>query len=78
MRRHRFDPFSFVFGALFVFLALFVLTGHSIGDLGGLSGFAIVGTVIAALIVLYAGRALLQPTGGSADRPEDDRSPDEI
>ena len=68
MKRHRFDPLAFVFGALFVFLAMFVLTANSLGDLRGLWAVAIPAIVVALLIVLYAVRALLTPR---ADVPDD-------
>jgi hypothetical protein len=78
MKRHRFDPFAFVFGALFVFLSLFVLTGNSVGDLGGLWAAAIVGIVTAALIVLYAARSLFTPSGRPDEPSADERLPDEL
>lgn len=59
MRRHAFDPFSFVFGVLFAFLSLFVLFGGSLADLGGMWAWAIPAMVVGTLIVLHAGRRLL-------------------
>lgn len=57
MRRHRFDPFSFVFGGLFVGLSLFVLLGGSLGDLGGMWSWIVPTLVVGALVVGYAVRA---------------------
>jgi hypothetical protein len=68
VRRHRFDPFAFVFGAAFVFLAVFVLTGNSLGDLRGLWAVAIPSAVVALLIVLYAARQVFTHRPGSDER----------
>jgi len=70
VRRHRFDPFAFVFGAAFVFLAVFVLTGNSLGDLRGLWAVAIPSAVVALLIVLYAARQVFTHRPASDERTE--------
>jgi membrane protein implicated in regulation of membrane protease activity len=58
--RHRFDPVAFVFGGLFLGLALFVLIGGSLGEATAVWVLAIPAMVIASLIVLYAGRQLFE------------------
>jgi hypothetical protein len=75
VRRHRFDPFAFVIGALFVFLALFVLTGNSLGDLRGLWIVAIPAVVAALLMVLYAARAMRSRMTTEQRSAEDDVTP---
>ena len=74
MTRHRFDPLAFVFGGLFVGLALFVLLGGSLGDATAVWVLAIPAMVIASLIVLYAGRQLFERRveTGPEDVPKDD------
>ena len=63
MKRHRFDPFSFVFGALFVGLSVAVLNGASLGDLQGVWAWVVPTLVVAALIIGYSLRAALtRPT----------------
>ena len=72
MTRHRFDPMAFVFGALFVGLALFVLLGGSLADATAVWVLAIPAMVIASLIVLYAGRQLFERrTDEAEDLPTD-------
>ena len=69
MKRHAFDPVAFVFGALFVFLSVFVLLGGSLGDLAGVWAWTIPAMVVGSLIVLYAGRRLLSEPARPLDGP---------
>ena len=59
MRRHRFDPLSFVFGLLFSFLGVFVLVGNSLGDMSPMWAWTIPGVAIGLLVVLYSARRLI-------------------
>jgi hypothetical protein len=76
LTRHRFDPLAFVFGALFVGFALFVLLGNSLADASAVWIVAIPAMVIASLIVLYAGRQLFEGRTAQVDAlpPEDPES----
>ena len=59
MKRHRFDPFSFVFGLLFAFVAVFVLMGNTLADLYPVWMWTLPVMTIGLLVVLYAGRRLV-------------------
>ena len=76
MRRHRFDPFSFVFGVTFVAVALYILLGGSLAEIPSAWAIAIPTLIVATLLVLYAGRQLFSrgPTPGV--EAEDDPDPD--
>ena len=75
MKRHAFDPVSFVFALLFAFLAVFVLTGSTLGDFWPIWALTLPAMTVGLLVVLYAFRRLVlartteDPTGA----PPDDR-----
>jgi hypothetical protein len=58
VKRHAFDPLSFVFGLLFAGLAMFVLLGGSLGDLSPVLLAVAPGIAIGLLIVLYSARRI--------------------
>ncbi len=59
MKRHAFDPVSFVFGLLFAFLAVFVLSGNNLADLYPLWVWTLPAMAVGLLVVLYGVRRLL-------------------
>jgi membrane protein implicated in regulation of membrane protease activity len=67
MKRHAFDPSSFVFGVTFVALAMYVLLGHSLSEIPSMWAVALPALVVASLLVLYAGRRLLRPSEADPD-----------
>lgn len=75
MRRHAFDPVSFVFGLLFAFIAVFVLTGNTLADLYPLWVWTLPAMALGLLVVLYGVRRLVSPVTGSGvdvNEPEPD------
>lgn len=62
MKRHAFDPVSFVFGLLFAFLAVFVLSGNNLADLYPLWVWTLPAMAVGLLVVLYGVRRLLTPS----------------
>lgn len=70
MKRHAFDPASFVFGLLFAFLAVFVLSGNNVADLYPLWVWTLPAMALGLLVVLYGVRRLLP--SGAPDRAEPD------
>jgi len=62
VKRHAFDPISLVFGLLFAFLAVFVLTGNTLADLWPTWALTLPAMVVGLLVVLYAVRRLLPTT----------------
>ncbi len=77
MKRHDLDPASFVFGLLFVLLALFFLIGdQSIPDIGPWI-WPVTILTLGLLIVLYAAKRILSTARerealAEADEPEDE------
>jgi hypothetical protein len=69
MKRHAFDPVSFVFGLLFAFLAVFVLSGNTLADLYPLWVWTLPAMAIGLLVVLYGVRRLLSPAASSSVVP---------
>ena len=72
MERHRFDPLSFVFGVLFVAVAVLGLVGTRVLDLRDLAWMA------PALLVIAGGALLLSSTrrpaaDGTGSEPDHDR-----
>jgi hypothetical protein len=59
VKRHAFDPISFVFGLLFAFVAVFVLSGNNLADLYPLWVWTLPAMVVGLLVVLYGVRRLL-------------------
>ena len=59
MKRHAFDPASFVLGLLFAFLAVFVLSGNDLADLYPLWVWTLPAMAVGLLVVLYGVRRLL-------------------
>jgi hypothetical protein len=66
VKRHAFDPVSFVFGLLFAFLAVFVLTGNTLGDFWPTWAVTLPAMAVGLLVVLYAVRRLV-PTRTNED-----------
>jgi hypothetical protein len=66
VKRHAFDPVSFVFGLLFAFLAVFVLTGNTLGDFWPTWAVTLPAMAVGLLVVLYAARRLV-PTRAAED-----------
>jgi hypothetical protein len=58
VKRHAFDPVSFVFGLLFAFLAVFVLSGNTLADLYPLWVWTLPVMALGLLVVLYGVRRL--------------------
>lgn len=59
MKRHAFDPISFVSGLAFLFLAVFVLTGNTLADLWPTWALTLPAMAVGLLILLYAVRRVL-------------------
>jgi membrane protein implicated in regulation of membrane protease activity len=81
MKRHRFDPFSFVFGVALVALGLYVVLAGSLAEIPSAWAVAIPTLVVATLLVLYAGRRLFDRTARLDDASETsdvERLPDEL
>ena len=70
MKRHAFDPVSFVFGLLFAFLAIFVLTGNTLADLYPLWVWTLPAMAVGLLVVLYGLRRLVTAAAGSSSEPD--------
>jgi hypothetical protein len=68
VKRHAFDPVSFVFGLLFAFLAAFVLTGNTLADFWPTWALTLPAMTLGLLVVLYAARRLVPM---STERPAD-------
>jgi hypothetical protein len=77
VKRHEFDPISFVFGLLFAFLAAFVLTGNTLADLWPTWALTLPAMTVGLLVVLYAVRRLTpsrgveEATASADDEPAD-------
>ena len=71
MKRHAFDPVSFVFGLLFAFLAVFVLTGNTLADLYPLWVWTLPAMAVGLLVVLYGVRRLVTSAPGSGSEPDE-------
>jgi hypothetical protein len=73
MKRHDFDPASFVSGMLFVVLALFFLFGErTVADLGARWIWPVVILTPGLLMVLYGVRRALRPAVEGTPRPEEE------
>ena len=74
MKRHAFDPASFVFGLLFAFLAVFVLSGNDLADLYPLWVWTVPAMAVGLLVVLYGVRRLLTQEHAEAaiNEPDED------
>ena len=77
MKRHAFDPISFVFGLLFTFLAAFVLSGNNLADLYPLWVWTLPAMAVGLLVVLYGVRRLLpsrvaEPAGPAVREPNEE------
>jgi hypothetical protein len=70
MKRHAFDPVSFVFGLLFAFLAVFVLTGNTLADLYPLWVWTLPAMAVGLLVVLYGVRRLVTSAAGTGSEPD--------
>jgi hypothetical protein len=76
VRRHAFDPISFVFGLLFAFLAVFVLSGNTLADLYPLWVWTLPAMAVGLLVVLYGVRRLMaSPVDRNARGERSDDSP---
>jgi len=73
VKRHAFDPVSFVFGLLLAFLAVFILSGNTLGDLYPLWVWTLPAMAVGLLVILYGVRRLL----ASPDTPPVTDEPDE-
>jgi hypothetical protein len=67
VKRHAFDPISFVFGLLFAFLAVFVLSGSTLADLYPLWVWTLPAMAVGLLVVLYGARRLMAPASQVAE-----------
>jgi hypothetical protein len=72
VKRHAFDPVSFVFGLLFAFLAIFVLSGNSLGDLYPLWVWTLPAMAVGLLVVLYGVRRVASPVDRDTRRERSD------
>lgn len=70
MKRHAFDPVSFVFGLLFAFLAVFVLSGNTLADLSPRWVWTLPAIAVGLLVVLYGVRRLVISPVDRAGRGE--------
>lgn len=59
MKRHAFDPVSFVSGLLLAFLAVFVMSGNTLADLYPLWVWTLPAMAVGLLVVLYGVRRLV-------------------
>ena len=75
MKRHAFDPISFVFGLLFAFVAVFVLSGNTLADLYPLWVWTLPAMAAGLLVVLYGVRRAIGPT---APEPTSPVEPEEL
>ncbi|MGH2673785.1 MAG: hypothetical protein ACRDHC_12485 [Actinomycetota bacterium] len=76
MKRHGFDPVSFVFGLLFAFLAVFVLSGNTLADLYPLWNWTLPAMAAGLLVLLYGVRRLVaSPLDRDAWWERSDESP---
>jgi hypothetical protein len=76
VKRHAFDPVSFVFGLLFAFLAVFVLSGNTLADLYPLWVWTLPAMGVGLLVVLYGVRRLVaSPADREARWERSDGSP---
>ncbi len=77
MKRHRFDPASLVFGALFLFLGLtFLGGGVDPADIRLTWVWSIPVLVVGMLLVLYAVRHAVEQREGHDAAEDPDPSPD--
>jgi hypothetical protein len=75
MKRHAFDPFSFVFGLAVTSLGLYFLIGNrTAADLGATWIWPFPVLLVGLASVIYAVRAML-PNGPAADLARRDREP---
>ena len=72
MKRHGFDPVSFVFGLLFVSVAVFVLAGNSLTAVSPLWLVTVPAGVTGLLVVLYGVKRVVSTR--TRDGSGDDRS----
>ena len=72
MKRHAFDPVSFVFGLLFAFLAVFVLSGNNLADLYPLWVWTLPAMAVGLLVVLYGVRRLFPAPATITEPPVGD------
>ena len=80
MKRHRFDPYSFVFGALFAGLgALLLDTDLDMGDVAG-AGWLPLPAVALGLVLLALGldRARPGPSAAGESPPSDEAEQDRL
>jgi hypothetical protein len=76
VKGHAFDPVSFVFGLLFAFLAVFVLSGNNLADLYPLWVWTLPAMAVGLLVVLYGVRRLVaSPVDRDTRRERSDGSP---
>jgi hypothetical protein len=76
MKRHAFDPVSLVFGLLFAFLAVFVLSGNTLADLYPLWVWTLPAMGAGLLVLLYGVRRLVaSPVDRDAWGERSDESP---
>jgi hypothetical protein len=69
VKRHAFDPVSFVFGLLFAVLAVFVLSDNNLADLYPLWVWTLPAMAVGLLVVLYGVRRLLSSAPSSSIVP---------
>lgn len=72
MKRHAFDPVSFVFGLLFAFLAVFALSGNTLGDVYPLWAWTLPAMTVGLLVVLYGVRRLLSKAERNGEAAAED------
>jgi hypothetical protein len=76
MRRHRFDPYSFVFGISFMVLsAVFLNTAADLTDLAG-AGWLPLPAVVLGLLLLAFGLDRARPPAGPTPAPGDAEGPE--
>jgi hypothetical protein len=76
VKRHAFDPASFVFGLFFAFLAVFVLSGNDLADLYPLWVWTLPAMAVGLLVILYGVRRLVtSPADGDTWTEGSDESP---
>lgn len=72
MRRHRFDPYSFVFGISFMVLsAVFLNTTADLTDLAGAGWLPLPAVVLGLLLLAFGLDRARSPAGPSPEAPGD-------
>ena len=75
MKRHRLDPFSLLFGALFVGVGLSFLLGSTIGDAEG-AVWPLIAIIVGGTFVAWAIATVVRERRAAVEPAEADTEPD--